>query len=116
MKSSKSRKIKTVGQIEKKCTTSGTPTSIKIIHMCVKPWLDIMYRLMTEELVICEVRIDKAAGRGNSDSRMTSFEVIMPLKRPSTMKDVYCKMRCIALTGNSCSKLMTCSDKGKIAV
>ena len=27
---------------------------------------------------------DKAAGRGDSDSRMTSFEVIMPLKLQST--------------------------------
>ena len=41
---------------------------------------------MTEELIIPEIRIDKAAGRGISDSRMTSFEVIMPLKLQSTMK------------------------------
>ena len=34
---------------------------------------------MTKELVIREIRIDEAAGRGDSDSRMTSFEVIMPL-------------------------------------
>ena len=38
---------------------------------------------MTEELVIHEIRIDEAAGRGDSDSRMTSFEVIMPLKLQS---------------------------------
>ena len=31
-------------------------------------------------LIIRENRIDEAAGRGDSDSRMTSFEVIMPLK------------------------------------
>ena len=33
---------------------------------------------MTEERVIREIRIDEAAGRGDSDSRMTCFEVIMP--------------------------------------
>ena len=48
--------------------------------------LDFIYGLMTEKLIICEVRMDKAAGRGDSDSRMTSFEVIMPLKFQSTMK------------------------------
>ena len=42
------------------------------------------YGMMTEELVIREIRIDEAAGRGDSDSRMTSFEVIMPLKLQST--------------------------------
>ena len=39
---------------------------------------------MTEERVIREIRIDEAAGRGDSDSRMTRFEVIMPLKLKST--------------------------------
>ena len=39
----------------------------------------ILYGIMTKELVVCEVRI-------NSDSRMTSFEVIMPLKLQLTMK------------------------------
>ena len=39
---------------------------------------------MTEELLIREIRIDEAAGRGYSDSRMASFEVIMQLQ--STMK------------------------------
>ena len=39
---------------------------------------------MTEELVIREIRIDEATVRGDSDSRMTSFEVIMPLKLQST--------------------------------
>ena len=33
---------------------------------------------MTKELVIHEIRIDEAAGRGDSDSKMKSFEVIMP--------------------------------------
>ena len=36
---------------------------------------------MTEEFVIREIRINEAAY-----SRMTSFEVIMPLKLQSTMK------------------------------
>ena len=39
---------------------------------------------MTKELVICEIRIDEAAGRDDSDSRITRFEVIMPLKLQST--------------------------------
>ena len=43
-----------------------------------------MYGIMTEELVIREIRIDAAAGQGDSDSRMTRFEVIMPLKLQST--------------------------------
>ena len=34
---------------------------------------------MTEEVVIWEIRIDEATGRGDSDSQMTRFEVIMPL-------------------------------------
>ena len=42
--------------------------------------------IMTEELVLCEIRIDEAAGRGDSDSWMTSFEVNLPLKLQSTMK------------------------------
>ena len=46
--------------------------------------LRFLYGIMTEELVIREIRIDEAAGRGDSDSRMTSFEVIMPLKLQST--------------------------------
>ena len=44
---------------------------------------------MTEELVIREIRIDEAAGRGDSDSQMTSFEVIMPLKLQSTKILIY---------------------------
>ena len=44
---------------------------------------------MTEELVIREIRIDEAAGRGYSDSRMTSFNVIMPLKLQSTEILIY---------------------------
>ena len=43
-----------------------------------------LYGIMTEELVIREIRIDEVAVRGDSDSRMTSFEVIMPLKLQST--------------------------------
>ena len=41
---------------------------------------------MTKELVICEIRIDKGAGLGDSDSRMMSFKVIMALKLQSSMK------------------------------
>ena len=47
----------------------------------------IMYGIMTEELVICEIRIDE--GGGDSDSWMTSFEVIMPLKLQSTKILIY---------------------------
>ena len=48
-----------------------------------------MYGIMTEELVIREIRIDEAAGRGNSDSLMTSFDVIMPLELQSTKILIY---------------------------
>ena len=41
---------------------------------------------MSEERVICEIRIDKATGQGDSDLRMTNFEVIMQFKLQSTMK------------------------------
>ena len=44
---------------------------------------------MTKELVIREIRIDKAAGRGDSDSRMTSFKDIMSLKLQSTRILIY---------------------------
>ena len=43
---------------------------------------------MTEELVICEVRVDEVAGRGDSNALMASFEVIMPLKLNSTITDL----------------------------
>ena len=49
----------------------------------------IMYGIMTEELVIREIGIDQATGRGDSDSRMTSFDVIMPLKLQSTKILIY---------------------------
>ena len=45
---------------------------------------------MTEELVFREIRINEAAGRGDSDSWMTSFEVIMPHKIQSTKIFIYC--------------------------
>ena len=54
------------------------------LNYCLACALINMYGIMTEELVIREIRIDEAAGRGDSDSRMTSFEVIMPLKLQST--------------------------------
>ena len=66
---------------------------------------------MTEELIIREMIIDEAAGRGDSDSRMTNFEVIMPLKHQSTRKVLLC---CIFSAGNSW-KRMGCSDEGKMA-
>ena len=47
------------------------------------------YGIMTEELVIREIRIDEAARRGDSDSRMTSFEVIISLKLQSTKILIY---------------------------
>ena len=40
---------------------------------------------MTEELIVREIRSNESAGQGNSDSRMTSFEVVMPLMPQSTM-------------------------------
>ena len=46
--------------------------------------MENMYGIMTEELVIREIRIDEATGRGDTDSRNTSFEVNMPLKLQST--------------------------------
>ena len=48
-----------------------------------------MYGIMTEERVIREIRIAEAAGRGDSDSRMTRFEIIMPLKLQSTEILIY---------------------------
>ena len=47
------------------------------------------YGIMTKVRVIREIRIDEAAGRGDSDSRMTCFEVIMPLKLQSTELLIY---------------------------
>ena len=73
-----------------------------------------MYGIMTEELVICEIRMNEAAG--NSDSRMASFEVISHLNS-NQLKKSYCKMRCIASrsAGNNSLKRMTCLDKGHLA-
>ena len=51
--------------------------------------MNTLYGIMTEERVICEIRIDEAASRGDSDSRMTCFEVIMPLKLQSTNIYIY---------------------------
>ena len=47
-----------------------------------------MYGIMTEEFIIHQIRIDKAAGQGDSDSGVTSFKVIMPLKLQSTMESL----------------------------
>ena len=60
-------------------------TLIDTIYDIAPALCSVMYGIMTEELVIREIRIDEAAGRGDSDSRMTSFEVIMPLKLRSTI-------------------------------
>ena len=51
------------------------------------------------ELVICEIRIAKAvcADRGDSDSWMTSFEIIMPLKLQSNESTM---VRWVDLAGN----------------
>ena len=48
-----------------------------------------MCAIMTKELVIREIRINEGAGRGDSDSPMTCFEVIMPLKLESTKILIY---------------------------
>ena len=56
---------------------------------------------MTEELVIREIRVDDAAGQGNSDSWMTSLEVIMPLLTPINYESLWDEMRCIVSDGNS---------------
>ena len=57
----------------------------KIHHTPLQfPSHSITYGIMTEELVICEIIIDEAADRGDSDSRMASFEFIMLLKLQST--------------------------------
>ena len=56
-----------------------------------------MYGIITEDLVIREIRIDEAAA---SDKRVTSFEVIMPLNSNQLWKP-YCETRCIASVGNS---------------
>ena len=50
---------------------------------------DTLYGIMTEEHVIREIRIDEATGRGYSYSRMTRFDVIMPLKLQSTKILIY---------------------------
>ena len=49
---------------------------------------------MTEECVIREIRIDDAAGGGDSDSRMMCFEVIMPLELQANESP---SVRCVAL-------------------
>ena len=53
------------------------------------PEVYTLYGIMTEERVIHEIRIDEAAGQGDSDSRMTRFEVIMPLKLQSAKLLIY---------------------------
>ena len=58
-----------------------------------------MFGIMTEELVIREILIDEAAGRGDSDSRITSFEVIMPLLTPINHESpIQAIVGCVALS------------------
>ena len=73
--------------------------------------LGIMYGKMNKELVICEIRIDKAASRGDSESQIMSSSVIMPLNL-QLLWNPYCKMFYIASVCNSW-KWMTCLDKEK---
>ena len=92
---------------------------------------------MTEERVIREIRIDEVAGRGDSDSRMTSFEVIIPLKLQSTKILIYSILDIksvlhytISMNNTKCpivrsvalyrlvireNDRMTCCDRGKMA-
>ena len=65
---------------------------------------------MTEELVIREIRIDEAADRGDPDSLMTSFKVIMPLKTPINYESPI--VRCVALSRLEIRE-NECFDKGK---
>ena len=61
---------------------------VKNVEVCCNHWRGdsgvVMYGIMTEERIIREIRIEEAAGHGDSDSQMTCFEVIMPLKLQST--------------------------------
>ena len=65
-----------------------------MMHLLISPYMGcystfnliILYGILTEELITCEIRIDKVASHGDSDSWMTSSEVIMQLKLQSTMK------------------------------
>ena len=50
---------------------------------------------MTEELVIREIRVDDAAGQGNSDSWMTSLEIIMPLLTPINYESLWDALHCL---------------------
>ena len=68
-----------------------------------------MYWIMTEELVFSEIRIDEAADRGDSDSRMTSFEIITPLKLQLTMKALLYEV--LNFTAGNSWKGMTCLDR-----
>ena len=71
----------------------------------------IQYGIMTEELVIREIRIDKAAGRGDSDSRWAVWKSLCHLKSNQLWKP-YCKMHGIVSACNSW-KHMTCFRQRK---
>ena len=55
----------------------------------------IMYGIISKELIILVIGIDEASGRGDSDSQMPSFEVIMSLKTPIDYENPI--VRCVAL-------------------
>ena len=75
----KGRKTQTIQWYieQKRVGRCSVPDLYSMLHLAS------MYGIMTEELVIREIRIDEAAGPGDSHTRMTSFEVIMPLKLQS---------------------------------
>ena len=68
---------------------------------------------LLEELVIRKIRIDEDADRGDSDSQMMCFEVIMLLKIPINYDKPYCWMHFIVSTGKYW-KQMTGIYKGKM--
>ena len=48
-----------------------------------------MHGIMTEVLIIHELRIYETSRLGDLDSQMTSFEVIMPLKLQTAIKTLF---------------------------
>ena len=63
--------------------------------------LGFLYRITTKKLVIHEFRIEEVAGRGNSESRMLSFNVNMPPLLQSTMKGKLSDLLNCVEAGNS---------------
>ena len=54
-----------------------------------------MYEIMTEELVIHDIWIYEVAGRGDTDSSVTSLEDIMPFKLQNNYEISF--VRCVTL-------------------